>query len=143
MNPYKNILLKVRALLKADDDLTTAQCQLFQWQLMAKVGDYTFTVGKGGINTIFYTASSASRAVCYPDEILTILEELARRPNVFVYAAFNKQKELLGYSIDKTLAKEFKGATSLRAVTFKAKHRTLEKRLRSVFGKVDWQVVER
>ncbi len=141
MNPYKNLLFKVRALLKEDDTLTKAQCEMFQWQLLAKIGDYTFTVGKGSVNTIFYTASSTQRAVCYPDEILTQLEALSKRRQIFVYVALDKQKEVLGYSSDLILAKGFKGAKYLSGVTFKGNRIPLEKKILNVFDKWDWQPV--
>lgn len=139
MNPYNNTLQKVRGLLKRDDQLTKSQCELFQWQLLVKVpGDYTFTVGKGGVNTIFYSLSSEERAVCYPEDILTLLEGLSRR-NVFVYLALGKDKAELGYSIDLEKAKLIKNARRIVAVNFKGKKTLVEKRVPGLFGKKSWQ----
>lgn len=142
MNPYKNTLQKVRALLKEDDKLTKAQCEMYQWQLLIKIpGDYTFTLGKGGVNTIFYTATSTERAICYPDEILTLLENLARS-EVFVYLALDKNKNPLGYSIDEKLAKQIKGARYLASVNFKGKRTPVAKKISDLYGKSTWQQVK-
>jgi hypothetical protein len=139
MNPYKNILQKVKALLKEDDQLTAAQCELFQWQQLVKIpGDYVFNVGKGGVNTIFYSASSEDRAVCYPDEILTLLEKLAKG-KVFAYAALDKSKNILGYSVNDKVAKKFKGARYLATISFSGELTTVQRKIVGLDGKKSWQ----
>jgi len=139
MNPYKNILNKVKLLLKEDDQLTKVQCECHQWQLLIKIpGDYTFTVGKGGVNTIFYSLSSAERAVCYPDEILTILEGLAKSKS-FGYLALDKSKSPIGYSIDSKVATKFKGARTVAAIDFTGKHKVVLRRTTDLHGKKLWQ----
>lgn len=142
MNVFKNLLKKVRALLKEDDQLTKAQCEQYQWQLLVKVGDdYTFTVGKGGVNTIFYSLSSEERVVCYPDEILTILEELANS-KVFAYAACDKKKNVIGYSIDKNVAKKFKKSKYLTTVDFKGKKKIIAEKVADLYGKRAWHEIK-
>ena len=141
LNPYKNTLTKVKALLKEDDQLTKEQCELFQWQLLVKIpGDFSFNVGKGGVNTIFYTASSEERAICYPEEMVTLLEKLAAG-EVFCYQAYDKNKAPVGYSIDIASAKKFKGAKFVAAINFKGKRKMLEKKVVDLFGKKTWQKV--
>jgi hypothetical protein len=143
MNPYKNTLQKVKALLKEDDNLTKEQCELFQWQLLVKIpGDYTFTLGKGGVNTIFYTASSEERVVCYPDEILTILENLSKS-NYFTYAALDKKKQVLGHSIYVKSAKRIKGAVYIASVNFKGKKVLRLRKDLDLFGKKVWQRIDK
>ena len=143
MNPYKNMLQKVKVLLKEDDNLTKTQCEQHQWQLLVKVpGDYSFTVGKGGVNTIFYTSASDDRAVCYPDEMLVILERLAKG-KTFVYLALDKKKRPLGYSIQRKTAKKFKRVAFLAAVDFKGKRVIKERKEVDLYGKKVWQLVNK
>lgn len=143
MNVYKNLLFKIRALLKEDDNLTKEQSELFQWQLLVKIEEYTFSVGKGGVNTIFYSASSTAREVCYPDEMLAKLENLSKRPKVFVYVAYSKKKELLVYSEDREVAKAAPGAHYLRAILFSGKSVPVEKRASGLFDGEGWIVVRK
>lgn len=137
MNPYKNLLLKVRALLKEDDHLTKEQCEVHQWQLLAKLHDYTFIVGKGGVNTIFFSASSEERSVCYPDEILDLLKKLSEG-EVLAYVALDKKKEQLGYSVLLDQARAIKRARFLGVVNFKGKMTIIESKAADLHGKKTW-----
>lgn len=138
MNPYSNLLKKVKALLKEDDNLTKSQCEMFQWQQLIKIGEFTFTVGKGGVNTIFYSKSSDERDVCYPEEIINLLDTLAKG-KVFVYVALNKSKEVLGYSVMEDQAKNFKGAKYLAAVSFTGKQTVVKRKIVGLDGNKTWQ----
>lgn len=138
MHPYKNLLSKVRALLKEDDNLTKGQCESMQWQLLVKIADYSFFVGKGGVNTIFYSASDKDREVCYPEDILTLLERLCKT-QTFVYAVADKHNKLLGYSIDIERAKNIDGAVKLAAVDFRGKRKVIANKVADVFGKITWK----
>lgn len=140
MNPFKNTLEKVRALLKTDDNLTKDQCELFQWQLLVKVGDYTAFFGKGGINTMFYSSSNVDREVCYAEDMINLLRKLSKS-KVFVYEALDSKKKPLGYSIDLDIAKRFKGARSIVAINFKGKRKTLEVNKPNLLGERTWQEV--
>lgn len=138
MNHYANILKKMKALLKEDDDLTKEQCEVHQWQLLAKIANYTFVVGKGGVNTIFYTRSSVDRVVCYPDEMLEILEELSKS-RIFTYVALDKKKKVLGNSIDPQLARGFKNARYLLSIDHKGRSKVIDKKTVDLFGKRSWR----
>lgn len=138
MNPYKNTLQKVKALLKEDDHLTTGQCEVYQWQLLLKVLDFTFFVGKGGINTIFYSLSSTERATCYPDELLTMLEKMAKS-DVFVYVALNKKKKMLDYSVDRSFVENIKDAAFIATVSHKGKKKIVLRKTKDLLGKTSWQ----
>lgn len=141
MNVYKNFLNKVKALLKEDDNLTKEQCETLQWQLLIKSpSGRNFYVGKGGVNTIFYSASSKERRVCYPDEILEILERLSKS-NVFVYTALDKKKKEIGYSYDPNIAKEFEGAFYVFACSFKDKRKPVFRRTKNLFTE-EWLTLD-
>lgn len=75
---YRALLAKVKALLSVesthDKELRAAQ----QWQLFAKIDGVQFIVGKGGVNTMFYSVGNNERVLCYPDELITFLESLCR-----------------------------------------------------------------
>lgn len=140
MNTYQNTINKVKLLLKEDDQLTKEQCEMYQWQLLAKVPgtDYTFVVGKGGVNTMFYSASSAERATCYPEDMLEILNELAKS-KTFVYVALDKRKEEVGFSAFIDKAKKMDGAKYIVAVSFSGKKKTVMKKQKDLFGKKQWE----
>jgi len=137
LNTFKNTIQKIRSLLKEDDNLTKEQCEMFQWQLLVKVQDYSFSVGKGGVNTIFYSASSLDRRVCYPDEILELLDSLAKS-DVFVYVATANNEEL-GYSVLLESAKAIPGAKSVVAVSHLGKRKRVAKKVKNMYGKRVWQ----
>ncbi len=139
MNVYQNTLSKVKLLLKEDDNLTKEQCEMFQWQTLAKIPDtnYTFLVGKGGVNTIFYSASSQERATCYPEDMLDILSNLAKS-KTFVYVALDKRKSEIGFSAFLDKAKKMEGAKYVLEVSFSGKKRTLMKKQKDLFGKKQW-----
>lgn len=139
MNPFKNTLAKVRVLLKEDDALTKDQCAQFQWQLLAKVPDcnFAFTIGKGGINTIFYMAATNDRVVCYPDEALEVLQELCKR-NVFCYTVYAKDKSQIGHALFEDAAKNLEGARYIKSISFSGKATLVWKKEKNLFGKNVW-----
>ena len=139
MNPYKNTLAKARLLLKEDDALTKEQCSVFQWQLLAKISgcDFAFTIGKGGINTIFYSASSTDRATCYPDEALELLQALAKR-EVFCFEAYDSNKDLLSCFLQEEDALKCEKAKYVKAVSFNGKSKVVWKKEKNLFDKVKW-----
>jgi len=143
MNLYKNTLQKVRHLLKEDDNLTKEQCNKFQWQLLIKLDDtpYTFLVGKGGVITIFYSASSLERSVCYPEEILELLEKLSKT-DVFIYSALDKNKKEIGFSYSKSLAKKLPKTKYVYSVDFKGKRKLILKKSTDLFGNKVWEKIE-
>lgn len=142
LNPYRNLLQKVKAALKEDDNLTPNQCEIFQWQFLAKIGEHTFTVGKGGINTIFFSLASNQREVCYPEDILTRLENLSRG-DIFCYRVLDRKKNLLCYTVDKAFAKEVEGAAFVETVDFRGRKTPLAKKTDDLFGKKTWKLVGR
>lgn len=124
--------------MKTDDNLTKEQAALYQWQLLVKVGDYTVYVGKGGITTMFYSQTSVDRAVCYPEEMLKILQKLSTS-KVFVYEARDKKKKPLGYTVDLDIARNIENAKYIYAINFKGKAKRIERKSTDLFDKSVWQ----
>lgn len=140
MNAYKNLYEKVKALLKIDDNLTTKEAEAHQWQLLIKVGEYNFAVGKGGITTMFFTETSADRVTCYPEDMVNILKDL-QESKIFVYEALSKKKKPIGYSYALKKAQAFKGAYYIKAVNFKGKKKTVSRKEKDLYNKSVWQKV--
>lgn len=140
LNPYANLVVKMRHLLKVDDPLTKDQCAMFQWQLLAKVPDcdFSFIVGKGGVNTIFYLSASDKRVVCYPDEALEILQNLSKR-SVFCYAAYSKDKSHLGFFLYEEDALNCESARYVRSISHKGKATLIWKKRKNLFDKIVWE----
>lgn len=140
MNAYKNLYEKVKALLKIDDNLTTKEAETHQWQLLIKVGEYTFSIGKGGITTMFFSQSDSARVTCYPEDMVAILKDLVDR-KIFVYEALSKKKKPIGYSYDLKIAQSIKGAYYVKSVNFKGKKKTVSRKEKDLYNKSVWQKV--
>lgn len=75
---YRSMLSKVKALLKVEAGHNATERSAQQWQLLFDVDGVQFIIGKGGVNTMFYTVGTADRVLCYPDELIEFLERLIR-----------------------------------------------------------------
>jgi hypothetical protein len=72
------MLSKVRYLLKVESDHDADTRKQQQWQLLFTVDEgVQYVIGKGGVNTMFYQIGTNERVLCYPEELLTMLEKLA------------------------------------------------------------------
>ena len=79
-NPYRHLQSKVRGLLMTEAKLSKEERENNQWQLLFTFAKTQVIIGKGGINTIFYQfGKKGKRHVCYPDQILDMLEQLAKQ----------------------------------------------------------------
>lgn len=79
-NPYRHLLSKVTALLKLEARMSPEERADNQWQLLVKFCGTQVTVGKGGVNTIFYVlGAKGQRKLCYPDDILEKLSTLSQQ----------------------------------------------------------------
>lgn len=76
---YRSMLSKVRALLKIELPHNAEDRKLQQWQLLFTIDGIQYVVGKGGVNTMFYQIGIANRKLCYPEELLQLLESFTRR----------------------------------------------------------------
>lgn len=94
---FTNTLKKVNALLKVDSNNEHDLSKNLQWQILVQCNEHPwkFIVGKGGINTIFYTHSSEARKVVYPADIKKIMKQLAKRKD-YCYEAYTKDNTALG-----------------------------------------------
>lgn len=79
MNPYKSLHSKVRHLINAESKLAPDERKTHEWLLTITVDGFRILVGKGGVNTIFYSFGKGDKKFCYPDEMLEKLEFLANR----------------------------------------------------------------
>ncbi len=140
LNVYKNCAYKLRALLSSDSALKASECDQMQWQLLYKVPncEWNFVIGKGGVNTIFYSNSSLERNVCYPEDAKELLANLSKT-EVFCYKALDKKKIVLGYFLLEKEALNCKNARYVASVSFKGKTTTLWKKQKDLFGKKQWE----
>jgi hypothetical protein len=86
---YRAMLSKVKALLKVESPHSKDERSAQQWQLLFQIDGTQFIVGKGGVNTTFYTVGDGERKLCYPDELLEFLESLVRKATP-VFAIYSK-----------------------------------------------------
>ncbi len=94
MNQLAHLRAKARALFSLEERLSQKDKATQQWQLLTQVGGVNIIVGKGGINTAFYVVHDRERRVCFPDELLVYLSDLASRRYVF-YALMPNPKTIL------------------------------------------------
>lgn len=144
MNIYKNCLEKLRVLLVTDTTTSAEDCKVIQWQLLyqhPKFPDWKFVLGKGGVNTIFFSSSNATRKVCYPDEAKEMLQSLSKR-DAMCYSAFDGNGDTLGIFLFEDDAKSCKGARKVKRVAHNGKTKTLWKKEKDLFGKRDWVSTE-
>ena len=76
---YRSMLAKVKALLKVESSHNAKEREAQQWQLFFNIDGIQFIIGKGGVNTTFYTVGKGERKLCYPDELIKFLEELVKK----------------------------------------------------------------
>ena len=76
---YRAMLAKVKALLRIETAHNKEERSAQQWQLFFEIDGIQFIVGKGGVNTMFYSVGKGDRVLCYPEELLTFLEELVHK----------------------------------------------------------------
>jgi hypothetical protein len=83
------LLKKSQALLVLERNLTEDERKENEWLLTVTFKGIEMIVGKGDVNTMFYQLGEGKRAINYPDEVLTLLEKLAKRKYV-LYRANDK-----------------------------------------------------
>lgn len=84
---FKAMRSKVFSLLKAEEKLSVNERKNQQWQLLFQItgfGDYV--VGKGGVNTMFYTVNDGERKLCLPEEMLAIIDNWCQNSSTKSYA---------------------------------------------------------
>ena len=87
MNPYRHLYSKCRHLFIAEEKLSLEERKQNEWLLTFKIADkFRVLIGKGGANTVFYQFGDGKRKVCYPEEMLDLLENLAKKKFLFFEA---------------------------------------------------------
>lgn len=125
-NPIGHLRSKVRALFTLEDKLPNEEKAKHQWQLLTQVSGLNLLVGKGGVNTAFYVIGDNERKICYPDELLAMLDNMARA-KFAVYKVMRTREDIAG--VYSTL-KEAKASKPIKGffiigVTQDSKHRKL------------------
>lgn len=79
-NPYRHCAVKVRALFQSEARMSPEERRQNQWTLLIKFGTTQIVVGKGDVNTVFYTlGADGERKICYPDSLLENLTALGNQ----------------------------------------------------------------
>lgn len=81
VNALKVLRDQVRKALATEATMTIENRRLFGWQFVAVNAGENFVVGKTGANTMYYRVgndASIEPSVCYPDEMLDILDSWVR-----------------------------------------------------------------
>lgn len=90
---FKAMRSKVVGLIRVEDRMTIKERKCQQWQILFQIkgfGDYI--VGKGGANTMFYMVDGGERKLCFPQEMIQILDKwCADSESVKYHVAVNKK----------------------------------------------------
>ncbi len=109
MQPYRQLLLKVRACLQVEAKLAPDEKKANEWIITVSFNGTKVIVGKGDVNTIFYQFGEGKRKVCYPDEMLTKLERMAQQ-EYWTFQQIANKKTRTFFSETAALKQEAHGA---------------------------------
>jgi hypothetical protein len=84
---FRAMRTKVKGLLTVEASMSKEDRQAQQWQLLFTIDNTQYLVGKGGINTMFYTVGSGKRKLCLPHEMLSLLDAWANTKTEWAIAA--------------------------------------------------------
>lgn len=96
---FKSMRAKVVGLLKVEVKMSIKERKNQQWQLLYQIkgfGDYI--VGKGGANTMFWTRNSGERTLCYPHEMVQLIDKWIAESETAVYHVAVDGKSIETYS---------------------------------------------
>lgn len=106
---FKMMEYKVLTLIKAEAKMSQKERGCQQWQLLFQIkgfGDYL--VGKGGVNTMFYTVNGSERVLCYPNEMLEIIQKWTNSASEVKYLVLNTEGVQVREYASLEEAKDFK-----------------------------------
>ncbi len=86
---------KIVALIKIEAKMCMAERKSQQWQLLFQIGSVQYVIGKGGANTMFYTVGSDERKLCYPNDMLALIDTWITTHNSVVYAIQNLENKIV------------------------------------------------
>lgn len=111
---FKVMKQKVFQLLQAESKLTTQERSCNQWQLLFQIkGCGDIIVGKGGVNTMFYTVNNSERKLLLPEAMLDKIDQWIIKTEVTTYTVVNKKRVVAKRlsSIDEAKQHKEKGNT--------------------------------
>lgn len=71
---FKVMRAKALALLKAEAKMSQSERQCQQWQLLFQIGKSNYVIGKGGINTTFWSKDDSERVLLLPQDLLNQID---------------------------------------------------------------------
>ena len=84
----------LRAQLRLEATLDPADLPATMWQAMVEFSGTSVTIGRGGVNTCFYTFGKGERKVDYPAKLISLLDRLAKQPYPFYHIVDSETKAL-------------------------------------------------
>jgi hypothetical protein len=138
----RSLRAKVVALLRIESKMGLAERGAQQWQLLVQLnGDECYVVGKGGVNTMFYTVNGGERKLCYPDEMLALIDCWVAASMVPAYAVTNLKGGIAKRCTSRKSALEFRAKLGYHIVKIVGGKQTrIYVRRASLFGK-SWEPV--
>lgn len=78
---FKILKQKVVALLKIEARLSIKEREQQQWQLLFDIQGRQYIVGKAGANTMFWSIDNGERSLCYPQDMIQLIDEWEQKFN--------------------------------------------------------------
>ncbi len=99
---------KVNSLLMAEAKLSKAERECQQWQLLFQIkGLGQVIVGKGGVNTTFYTIGKAERVLCLPQDLLNKIDTLIAMSSAVTYSIVSSEGKTIKRGLSKPEAQAY------------------------------------
>lgn len=136
MSLFKVMRQKVVGLLKVEAKLSIKERECQQWQLLFDVKGWgSYVVGKAGANTMFWSKDGSERALCYPNDMVELIDKWIEASSKPQYAIVVDKKRVATVA---TAAEALKYKAPVGAYIFKIDSGTktkVYKRTQSLMGK--------
>lgn len=114
---FKAMRHKVFTLLKTESKLSLLERKNQQWQLLFQIKGYgSYVLGKGGINTMFYTIDDGERKLCYPDDLLALIDTWIEESDKTGFGILNSSGKLIRNVATQKEALDFKAKVGAHIV---------------------------
>lgn len=95
---FKSMRAKVVGLLRVEAKMSIKERENQQWQLLYQIkgfGDYI--VGKGGANTMFWIKDNGERSLCYPNDMIQLIDKWVAESEAVLYHIVVDKKSIASY----------------------------------------------
>lgn len=141
---FKVMRVKTLALLKAEAKMSQAERQCQQWQLLFQIGKSNYIIGKGGVNTTFWSKDGSERVLLLPQDMLNQIDVWISGVGEKLFSVVDRDGEVIQRkltSVEQALSVKAK-AGALIYQHQDGKKRKIFKRVQGLMGR-EWQAIKK